>query len=254
MRRGSLHATVTPAGVVMMLAGAVLLFTSTLMPAEAAKRHRAAPQTTTCSNQHHLNDPTTHAQVLDSYSFDIQPAAVSVCDLFPNVKAGDIVTANFSPTAGAAPHLTLVAYLAPTKSSGLPQTMFDCASNFSDGCTQSATNSLTVHVPACGFQIDFIYGAPDTPHLVRSYGQSGVWISGMAGDRGSAPCSGNGGQSSSPSPTPQGGVGGLVDSHPGLPNTGAHGSFPQGLLGVTLLVLGAITVTFGGRRRLDSGG
>ncbi|TMB91043.1 MAG: LPXTG cell wall anchor domain-containing protein [Chloroflexi bacterium] len=39
-----------------------------------------------------------------------------------------------------------------------------------------------------------------------------------------------------------------------MPTTGASGSFAQGLLGITLLVLGAISITVGGRRRLDSGG
>jgi len=250
MRRGRIHAAITPAGAFMMLAGAMLLFTATLLPAQAAKRHRAAPQTATCSGQHHLNDPTSHQQVLDSYSFDFQPSGTSACDLFPNVKPGDIVTANFTPVSGAAPQLTLVVYQAPPKSSGLPQTLFDCASNFSDSCTQAGSaGPLTVHVPDCGFQIDFIYGAPDNPHLVRSYGQSGVWISGMAGDRAGTPCSGTGGLTSSP--TPQNGVQGIST---GVPTTGASGSFAQGLLGITLLVLGAISITVGGRRRLDSGG
>ena len=255
------------AGVVLMVGGAALLFTAAPASVQAAS-HRlhhggqapvAAPS---CAKQYGLNDPTNSAnKVLTSYSFTIEHAGVTtdVCSLFPNVRAGDVVTAHFTLIAAAteALRLSLVSYTASDDSR--TQTLFDCASFgvATGSCASTSSTALTVAVPGCGFQIDLIYGTPlqsitegDYHHLTH------VWISGQLGDvRSETTCATAG--KPTPTPNPTGPTSTPVTS--GVlaittPSTGAGtGPTPQTALGVLLLATGAVAVISAGRRRLRTG-
>jgi hypothetical protein len=246
----------------MILAGATVVFTAGLTPAQAS--HHVPTTTTTCTDQRGLNDPTnSHHQALSHYSFLIehQGQTASVCDLFPHVSAGDIVTVTFVAAQSASPGVTLVAYLAPPSSPN-DQTLFECSSfGVADGCASSTSPALTVHVPDCGFQVDFIYGAPTQKEHIGTYSANDVWISGMAGDRQTGACSGVGGTTATPTPStptpstftsnpsPTGGTEAAVT--PGLPSTGAGAAVAQSVLGLVLILLGAGLLVRGGRSRRE---
>jgi LPXTG-motif cell wall-anchored protein len=243
----------------MILAGTTIVFTAGLTPAQASHHAHAPTTTTTCTHQHNLNDPTnSHHQALSSYSFLIEHGGTtaSVCDLFPNVKPGDIVTVKFTAAPSASPGVTLVSYQAPP-SSPKDQTLFECASfGVTDSCPSSTSPALTVHVPNCGFQVDFIYGAPAAKEQIGAYAAADVWISGMAGDRqtGTCPGSGVGGTTATPTPitsTSSGGGSGVLGASVGLPNTGAGAAVAQSVLGLMLIVLGAGLLVRGGRSRRE---
>lgn len=244
-------------GAVLMVSGAALLVTAGAAQAQAATHptHRAtkatAPTGLVCGSQYGRNDPTnSSAKVLDSYFFAIEHNGVTtnVCSLFPNVRAGDIVTAFFTLHTGASAgtRLSLVSYTANDENKD--QTLFECASfGVSTGsCVSSTSDALTVHVPACGFQVDLIYGAPETLHTEGAFHANHVWISGQLGDvRSETTCT---------TPTPSGnlglttgGGGGGVLAAVSTPSTGAF-SMAQAVLGIVLMTLGASAVVYGGRR------
>jgi hypothetical protein len=255
------HRLIGRVGLVLMLGGAALLFTAAPASAQAAGHRlhhggRAPVAAPTCGKQYGLNDPTNSAnKVLTSYSFTIEHAGVTtdVCSLFPNVRAGDVVTAHFAvnPAATQALRLSLVSYTATDDSS--TQTLFDCASFgvATGSCAATSSSALTVAVPACGFQIDLIYGAPLQTITAGDYHHvSHVWISGQLGDvRSESTCS----ASSTPTPTPRttptsnsGGSGVLGIS---TPSTGSGtGTSLQTALGFLLLATGAGAVIFAGHR------
>jgi hypothetical protein len=238
-------------GTALTFAGLGVLLTAGVSHAQATTRHsKAAPTTASCSGQHNLNNPTTsHNQVLDSYSFQIGGSG-SVCTLFPNVKAGDIVTAFLTPHAGATPDVTLVSYTSNSKSS---QTLFECASTADTGglcVTTAITDGLTVHVPNCGFQIDLIYGPPEKDLTAGDYANQKVWIDGQAGNR-SVTCAAS---TPSPSPSPTGGTGGAhggVQAAATTPATGAADG-PGAALGLLLMAGGAGLIVSGRARRRRS--
>jgi len=200
------------AGALSVLTAGVSLFTIGLLPVQAAARHpKSVPTAPSCGHQANLNDPTNSTnKVLESYWFAIQHAGqtTTVCTLFGNVSAGDVVTAHFtlvaaSPSAGAAgPEITLVSNTASASSS--QQTLFDCASYSAgadpdatgDPCLAATTQVLTVRVPDCAFQVDLIYGEPLTSMTIGEYRSVHRWIDGQVGDR-SSTCT-----STTPTPTP----------------------------------------------------
>jgi len=101
-------------GAVSVLTVGVSLFAIGMLPVQAAARHpKSAPTAPSCAHQANLNDPTNSTnKVLESYWFAIQHAGqtTTVCTLFGNVSAGDVVTAHFTlvpapaaPATAAAP-------------------------------------------------------------------------------------------------------------------------------------------------------
>src|ERR1700733_11259828 len=163
---------------VSVLTAGVSLFTIGLLPVQAAARHaKSVPTAPSCGHQANLNDPTNSTnKVLESYWFAVQHAGqtTSVCTLFGNVSAGDVVTAHFTlapgavTTGAAGPEITLVSNTASGSTS--QQTLFDCSSYSAgadpgaagDPCLAATTQVLTVRVPDCAFQVDLIYGEPLT--------------------------------------------------------------------------------------------
>ena len=194
----SIRRTLTGLGVAFLGASLVPL---TLMAVPAGATTTTAPS---CSNQHNLHNPTgSPNQVLDSYWFSISHGGttISVCTLFGNVDPGDVVTAHVVTHDDAAVEVTLASY---SDNPGDPhhQTLFQCQSFNTvrdtvadDPCASQPDEALTVTVPACGFQIDLIYGEPLKELVQGQYAQQDVWINGQAGAAGTA-CPG------SPTPTP----------------------------------------------------
>ena len=174
---GRSHRAVRAAGFASIVAGMALAAGMLAIPitGNAASGSVTAP---TCGHQSGLNNPTnTHNKVLDSYYFSVTDngTTTDVCSLHGNVKAGDIVTAHFvmDAAAPAGSEVTLVSNNAPPPNPH-QQTLFDCASfgdtgGAGDSCNVSSTNSLTVNVPTCGFQVDLIYGEPITPLTQGTY-------------------------------------------------------------------------------------
>jgi hypothetical protein len=169
----------------------------------------AAP---TCAHQHYLDDPTNDpsSPALTGYWFaiDHEGTVTTVCELSSgsgDVQPGDTVTAYFTrSTGGSGPEISLVSYSAGSN----PQTFFACASSFAElpsysgPCTTTTDSVLTVQVPDCTFQIDFIYGDPDYPVTAGSYQARDVFISGEREDPSSSTCAGSTPTPTSSSPPP----------------------------------------------------
>lgn len=251
-------------GAVSVLTAGVSLFTIGMLPVQAAARHpKSAPAAPSCGHQANLNDPTNStSKVLESYWFAIQHAGqtTTVCTLFGNVSAGDVVTAHFTfvpapgaPATAAAPEITLVSNTASGSSS--QQTLFDCAS-YSNGpdpdaagdpCLAATTQVLTVRVPDCAFQVDLIYGEPLLTMTIGEYRSEHRWIDGQVGDRSSNCTSPTPTPTPTPSPTgsvapatssptPDGGVQAIT-----TPGTGSGGNMlPIG--GLVLVALGVVAI------------
>ena len=266
------------AGAVSILTAGVFLFTVGMLPVQAAVRHaKSAPTAPSCGHQANLNDPTNSTnKVLESYWFAIEHAGqtTTVCTLFGNVSAGDVVTGHFTlmpstPAPGAAgPEITLVSNTA--SSSSTQQALFDCASysagadptTAGDPCLAATTQVLTVHVPDCAFQVDLIYGEPLTAMTIGQYRSEHRWVDGQVGDRSSActsptptptptptpsPTGSVSPATSSPtpatsSPTPVGGVEGIT-----TPGTGSGGIMLP-LIGLGLVGLGIAAIVRSSRR------
>ena len=242
-----------------------------MLPVQAAARNaKSAPTAPSCGHQANLNDPTNSTnKVLEGYWFAIEHAGqtTTVCTLFGNVSAGDVVTAHFTlvplaPAPGAAgPEITLVSNTA--SSSTVQQALFDCASysagadptTAGDPCLETTTQVLTVHVPDCAFQVDLIYGEPLTTMTIGQYRSEHRWVDGQVGDRSSA-CTGTtptptptatpsptGSVSpATSSPTPVGGVQGIT-----TPGTGSGGIMLP-LTGLGLVGLGIAAIVGSSRR------
>ena len=200
-----------------------------------------------CTNQHNLTFPGT-TPALDSYTFTITHAGVTttVCSLFGAVHAGDTVTANLTLHSGAAVEVTLLANTA-NPGHAAAQQLSQCASFSSvadatggDPCSTAASPSLTVVVPACGFQVDLIYGEALPAINAGHYAAAGQWINGMAGDRGTG-CPGGPTPTPTPapvtSPTPSSGVQ-AASTETSTPETGFGDDIQRLALGAMLIVLG----------------
>ena len=98
-----------------------------------------------------------NSSFLSNISYTINGTRI-VTTLLGNVNEGDTVTANFTVNAGKVATLSLVSYKAPaptwTSANMQLQAIFDVQSaTFSAG-----RHSLTVKVPNCYFQVDFVGG------------------------------------------------------------------------------------------------
>ncbi len=88
--------------------------------------------------------------------------STTVTDLGGNTQQGDTVTANFTVPSGMNDTLTLVSYIAPGPSfsdaTAYQQVIYDQQT----GTFAPGTHSLTVTIPNCDYQIDFVCGSPIT--------------------------------------------------------------------------------------------
>lgn len=84
----------------------------------------------------------------------------TVSSLAGQVAQGDTVTANFTVAAGKSVTLSLVSYKAPAPTSNAQNLQLQEASEVATGTFSAGTHSLTVKVPDCYFQVDFVGGAP----------------------------------------------------------------------------------------------
>ena len=93
-----------------------------------------------------------------SYTIDNNNCLTTVSDLRGNTQQGDTVTVTFS-TGSMADQLSLVSYIAPGSSfnsaTAYQQQIFDVASGT---FAAHGTYSLTVLIPNCYYQIDFVCG------------------------------------------------------------------------------------------------
>ena len=100
----------------------------------------------------------TCAPTCVSYTIDNNNCLTTVGDLRGNTDQGDTVTVTFS-TGNMSDQLTLVSYIAPGPSfdstTAYQQQIFDVASGT---FAANGTYSLTVLIPNCDYQIDFICG------------------------------------------------------------------------------------------------
>ena len=81
----------------------------------------------------------------------------TVTTLAGNVKEGDIVTANFTVKAGKSVEVTLVSYMGDQPIVP-PNLGFQTISDVATGTFGPGQHSLTVVVPECYFQVDFVGG------------------------------------------------------------------------------------------------
>ncbi|MBV9099876.1 MAG: hypothetical protein JOZ46_09905 [Candidatus Dormibacteraeota bacterium] len=248
--------------------------TATVQAADHSSTKSSASSPPTCNSQPNLNDPTNSSTAaLASYYFVLQHSdghSESVCSLGDDVQPGDTVTAHFTfaSNSSGSEEVTLVSY---TKTEGSKQqTMSDCESfsqgtdtDTSDGCSAAGQAQLTVSVPNCDFQIDFIYGeaiASLTPgpyssqHRLISSGSGGEDqscssttpspTSSVSGITTSAPGSSSGSGSGAASSSVASGVSGIS-----TPGTGSGLGALRLALGLLLIVGGVVALLWGGWRR-----
>jgi len=102
------------------------------------------------------------ASAVTGITYSINGGA-SVSTMDGNVHAGDTVTVNFTVAAGKTVIVSLVSYEAPAPFSSAEnlqdQELFQSAT----GTFTGGTHSLTVKVPDCYFQLDFVGGLPINP-------------------------------------------------------------------------------------------
>ena len=79
------------------------------------------------------------------------------------VKQGDTVKVNFTVAAGKTVTVTLVSYKAPEPISTAENLQFQELYQADTGTFTGGTHSLTVQVPDCYFQLDFVGGLPIDP-------------------------------------------------------------------------------------------
>ncbi len=94
---------------------------------------------------------------LTSVSYTIN-GTKNVSTLDGNVKEGDVVTANFTVAAGKTATVSLVSYHAPGPTSEPDNIQLQSISDLSTGTFRAGKHSLTVLVPDCYFQVDFVGG------------------------------------------------------------------------------------------------
>jgi hypothetical protein len=88
-------------------------------------------------------------------------AAVSTMD--GNVHQGDTVTVNFTVAAGKTVTVSFVSYKAPEPVSTAENLQYQELYQAKSGTFGAGTYSLTVEVPDCYFQLDFVGGLPIDP-------------------------------------------------------------------------------------------
>ena len=126
----------------------------------------------------------------------------TVTTLLDNVQQGDTVTANFTVKAGKTVELSLVAYKATAPYSSGDNLQYQKLVDVDTGVFAAGTHSLTVEVPDCYFQIDFIGGQAITPFGPAGsnilYGAQGRMISFDNGGTKPCDCEQTGGEGLTP--------------------------------------------------------
>ncbi len=144
--------------------------------------------------------PTTDAAKLVSYDYTIThkdgTKQTGVKSLQGNLKSGDTVTVNFKIAASCKDvELSLVSYKATsatfTKETGAQQTLF----KKDTGKWDAGDHTMTVTVPDCYFQVDFVRGA-----VIEKLGPANT--NNYYSDQGRLIDSGNGGQECTTTPPP----------------------------------------------------
>ncbi|MEA2734759.1 MAG: serine-aspartate repeat-containing protein [Humisphaera sp.] len=114
----------------------------------------------------------------------------TVSSLAGNVKEGDIVTANFTVKAGKTVELSLVSYKADAPFSSAGNLKYQVISDLDTGVFTAGQHTLTVVIPECYFQLDFVGGKAINPFGPAGsnilYGAQGRLISFVNG--GTKPC------------------------------------------------------------------
>jgi hypothetical protein len=87
----------------------------------------------------------------------------TVSTLLGNVQQGDTVTANFTVKAGKTIELSLVAYKADAPYSSAENLQYQKIADLATGVFTAGPHSLTVVVPDCYFQVDFVIGKAIDP-------------------------------------------------------------------------------------------
>ncbi|HYO09354.1 MAG TPA: prealbumin-like fold domain-containing protein [Tepidisphaeraceae bacterium] len=87
----------------------------------------------------------------------------TVTTLNGNVKQGDVVTANFTVKAGKTVELSLVAYKANAPFSSAQNLQYQKISDLATGTFSAGKHCMTVCVPDCYFQVDFVGGKAIDP-------------------------------------------------------------------------------------------
>lgn len=94
---------------------------------------------------------------LSNISFTIN-GTTTVTTLLGNVTEGDTVTANFTVAPGKTVTLSLVSYTAPAPTTSWENLLLQKISDVNTGTFSAGSHSLTVTVPNCYFQVDFVGG------------------------------------------------------------------------------------------------
>ena len=132
---------------------------------------------------------TFDATAISNISYTINGTTI-VTTLTGNVNEGDTVKVNFTVAAGKTVELTLVSYKAPAPYSDAENIQFQTIYQVATGVFGAGQHSLTVKVPNCYFQLDFVGGKAISPFGPAGskilYGPQGRLISFVNG--GTKPC------------------------------------------------------------------
>jgi hypothetical protein len=98
-----------------------------------------------------------------SYTIKSGNTTKTVTNLLNNVKQGDIVTVNFTVKTGKSVELSLVAYKADAPFSSAENLKYQKISDVQTGVFGAGKHCMTVCVPDCYFQVDFVGGKAIDP-------------------------------------------------------------------------------------------
>lgn len=196
-------------GSAAMLAGASLFVLG-------GQAHASVPTPPSCS------DSTSNSTYGDLSNYYFTVDGTNYCSLAGHVDTGSTVVAHLtfgqsadtvSPAWNITPQVTLASYNVPdgNPSDLNDQTIDQCASTSStnnSACTggtyNSSAHTLTVVVPDCAFQVDFVFGPVISTFNTNSkppvtYHQQNRWVD---GDTGSHACTTPTPTPATPTPTP----------------------------------------------------
>jgi hypothetical protein len=274
-------------GSAAMLAGASLFVIGGQATVHASNSPAVTPKI--CQSSDADTSSNNYGSDFTNYYFVVNGTSVH-CQMDGNVHPGDTVTVYYTDAPPATPtpgedtkvsdtstiqSASLAAYNAPEGNSILTdQTLSDCASTFTTSCTGAKGTSgdyyfLTVVVPSCGFQVDFVFGKVITSAEYlsgESYHGDQTFID-SASEPGNSDCDGTPTPSTSPSSStsPSGGVQGITSSaNPtatptgsvqgiSTPSTGAGAGSSLGvdLAAFALLFLGFVSVGLARRQPVE---
>jgi hypothetical protein len=98
-----------------------------------------------------------------SYTINHNGTKKTVTTLLNNVKQGDVETVNLTVKAGKCVELSLVAYKADAPFSNAENLKYQVISDLATGTFKAGNHCMTVCVPDCYFQVDFVGGKAIDP-------------------------------------------------------------------------------------------